>query len=574
MLMRFNPPSNWPVPPGWSPGPGRRVDPSWPAPPPGWQFWVVDEQSSKVEEEWPGQGAASEPRGTEARRRVSRSMMHAGIVATVVALVALVGVAAWTFGTHSPTGAEPSSKPGEAPTPASVSVPTVLILDASGSMNQADAPGPRIDAAKTAARGLVDALPDDATVGLETYGMGTGSTESEHDAGCQDVQRVIALGPLNRDEMRAHVDGLNASGYTPIGLALDRAAAQLPADDSAQAIVLVSDGEDTCDSAPCDRASQIKHTHPQLVISTVGFKTDGPASDQLKCIAAATGGIFVQAANASQLAARLIATQDPGQAQTALTSNGIGDIELGANVADIRTKHSDFPDAGTTGRITVVWRDCDYDFTDGTLDAIRPRNGGRTIDGLTVGSPLSKATELYGGPLSTTPNSGGTTTVTYDADPNTDAAYQMVIDGYTSAGTNNPSNGTVETIVLCRCKPQSGPIAKPTALSPTSNNLVYIKAKSGDTWCMIMSSEVDCGARYTNPPELYGQPANGFRFRADGTSEWVVGNFGLVEWQQIDHATYTAIGWTVDSTASGLTFTNDDTGHSVFVSPGRVERVG
>ncbi|TDO10471.1 Ca-activated chloride channel family protein [Mycobacterium sp. BK086] len=441
-------------------------------------------------------------------------------------------------------------------------------------MNQADAPGPRIDAAKTAARGLVDALPDDATVGLETYGMGTGSTESEHDAGCQDVQRVIALGPLNRDEMRAHVDGLNASGYTPIGLALDRAAAQLPADDSAQAIVLVSDGEDTCDSAPCDRASQIKHTHPQLVISTVGFKTDGPASDQLKCIAAATGGIFVQAANASQLAARLIATQDPGQAQTALTSNGIGDIELGANVADIRTKHSDFPDAGTTGRITVVWRDCDYDFTDGTLDAIRPRNGGRTIDGLTVGSPLSKATELYGGPLSTTPNSGGTTTVTYDADPNTDAAYQMVIDGYTSAGTNNPSNGTVETIVLCRCKPQSGPIAKPTALSPTSNNLVYIKAKSGDTWCMIMSSEVDCGARYTNPPELYGQPANGFRFRADGTSEWVVGNFGLVEWQQIDHATYTAIGWTVDSTASGLTFTNDDTGHSVFVSPGRVERVG
>jgi len=43
--MRFNPPPNWPVPPGWAPSPGWDVDPAWPPAPPGWQFWLPDDQS-------------------------------------------------------------------------------------------------------------------------------------------------------------------------------------------------------------------------------------------------------------------------------------------------------------------------------------------------------------------------------------------------------------------------------------------------------------------------------------------------------------------------------------------------
>ena len=47
-------------------------------------------------------------------------------------------------------------------------VPTVLVLDGSGSMNTDDAPGPRIDAAKAAAHNLIKALPEDARIGLQT----------------------------------------------------------------------------------------------------------------------------------------------------------------------------------------------------------------------------------------------------------------------------------------------------------------------------------------------------------------------------------------------------------------------
>ena len=50
--------------------------------------------------------------------------------------------------------------------PTTASVPVMVVLDASGSMNETDAPGPRIDAAKKAVTSLVTALPAGTNVGL------------------------------------------------------------------------------------------------------------------------------------------------------------------------------------------------------------------------------------------------------------------------------------------------------------------------------------------------------------------------------------------------------------------------
>lgn len=341
--------------------------------------------------------------------------------------------------------------------PAVSSVPTVLILDGSGSMTQTDAPGPRIDAAKKAVHGLLDALPDAATIALETYGTTTGSAQTDKAAGCRDVSTLVALGHLDRATIGTAIDQITPSGYTPISLALQSGAGQLPADATPQAIVLVSDGEDTCDTPPCDTATQLKKTHPGLTISTVGFKVDGPAADQLRCIAEATGGLFVQAANADQLAARLLATQNLDQAATSLSNSGMFGISLGTPIADIRSAHPDFPGTTATGSVTVIWRDCDFGFVDGTLDTIRPHNGGRTIDGLTPGAPVAEAAQLYGPPLAATRNPDTSTTVIFDADPNTDTAYRMTIDAYTD--TNNTLTGTITTITLCHCKPHTTTIA-------------------------------------------------------------------------------------------------------------------
>ena len=363
-----------------------------------------------------------------------------------------------------PSGLSPS--PSSDPTPVVASVPTVLILDGSGSMTQSDAPGPRIDAAKTAAHGLIKALPDNTTIGLQTYGTTTGSTPQDKPAGCQDVTTLIPLGPLDRDTITTAINTITPAGYTPISLALQTAANQLPTDTTPQAIVLVSDGEETCDTPPCDTATTLKHTHPGLTISTVGFKVEGPAADQLRCIADTTGGLYVQATNADQLAARLLATQNIDQAHTALTATGLGDINLGDTLTDIHTRHPDFPNTPTTGTdtVTITWRDCDYQFTNNTLQSITPHHNPHTIDGITTGTPITKAIQLYGPPLATTTNNDGTTTAIFDADPNTQNAYKTTITDYTN--TTNTPTGTITHITLCQCKPHAG--STEVALAPHS----------------------------------------------------------------------------------------------------------
>ena len=268
------------------------------------------------------------------------------------------------------------------------------------------------------------------------------------------MSTLIPLGPLDRTATGAAVDRITPAGYTPISLALHTAADQLPADASPQAIVLVSDGEDTCDTPPCDTATHLKQTRPGLSISTVGFKVDGAASDQLRCIADVTGGLFVQAANADQLAARLLATQDLDTAVSSLSSTGMFGINLGTPAAEIRAKYHDFPDVAGAGSVTAVWRDCDFVFLDGTLDSIRPHDGGRTIDGLASGAPADRAGQLYGRPLAASSNPDGTTTVLFDADPGTEAAYQMIIESFTGAG-GKALSGTIRTITLCLCKPRA-----------------------------------------------------------------------------------------------------------------------
>ncbi|ORB01804.1 hypothetical protein BST30_20710 [Mycobacterium mantenii] len=46
--MRFNPPPGWPAPPqDWTPSQDWKPDPSWPPAPPGWHFWVPEQQPPK-----------------------------------------------------------------------------------------------------------------------------------------------------------------------------------------------------------------------------------------------------------------------------------------------------------------------------------------------------------------------------------------------------------------------------------------------------------------------------------------------------------------------------------------------
>lgn len=180
--------------------------------------------------------------------------------------------------------------------------PTMVVLDASGSMTGADPTGStKMDAAKRAVHTFLDAAPDGAPVGLAAYGTGTGNSDAERTQGCQDVTVVSPVGPLDRAALGAAVDGLTPRGYTPIGRALQVAAEQLP-QEGPRSIVLVSDGVDTCSPPqPCDVVRTLAGHGVDLVVHAVGFGVDAEARAQLSCIAQATGGTYTDAPDADAL---------------------------------------------------------------------------------------------------------------------------------------------------------------------------------------------------------------------------------------------------------------------------------
>ncbi|MFC9966676.1 VWA domain-containing protein [Nocardia ignorata] len=179
--------------------------------------------------------------------------------------------------------------------------PTMIILDASGSMERPDRGGTMMDAAKQAVRTFVDSAPAQAAVGLTTYGTGTGNTEAEKAAGCQDVRVLHQPNTLDKAALTTAVDGIRARGWTPMGTALRQAADALP-DSGPRSIVLVSDGDDTCAPPdPCEVAAELKRAGVDLVVHAIGFAVDDKARAQLTCMAQATGGTYTDAADGAAL---------------------------------------------------------------------------------------------------------------------------------------------------------------------------------------------------------------------------------------------------------------------------------
>jgi Ca-activated chloride channel family protein len=182
----------------------------------------------------------------------------------------------------------------------------VLLLDASGSMNGDDGTGrPKIVAAQDALASLVRELPQGVRVGLRVYGHRVSNAPSDKKKGCRDTELIAPVAPLRQGRMIDRVRSFRASGWTPIGLSLSKAARDLPAGGD-RTIVLVSDGIDTCaPPPPCRVAREISKRGIGLRIDTIGFQVDPKARRQLRCIARVAGGDYADAPSSSELARRL-----------------------------------------------------------------------------------------------------------------------------------------------------------------------------------------------------------------------------------------------------------------------------
>lgn len=249
-----------------------------------------------------------------------------------------------------------------APSLADTSRSVALVLDASGSMNAKLPDGQtRLTAAKAAVADLVGKLDPAMRLALRAYGHQSGRMEHN----CKDTELLAGFDSVstNKEAVVTRAQGLEAKGYTPITYALTLAAQDIGTEESGErAIVLVSDGQETCAADPCVAAKALAQADAKLVIHTIGFGVGAAARFQLQCIADVARGSYFDATGAGDLSQRLgqavvaqATTQEKTESKVAIKkavpsrlmikgtdagqSHAVTDAQGGRQVADINGAH-------------------------------------------------------------------------------------------------------------------------------------------------------------------------------------------------------------------------------------------
>jgi hypothetical protein len=172
-----------------------------------------------------------------------------------------------------------------------------LILDASGSMLQRMEGRRRIDIAKDVLSGaLREHIPAGTPTALRVFGHRTPNA-------CE-TDLEIPLQPLDMNKAIAQIVGIEAKNLarTPIAASLAEVAKDLGKAGTNAVVVLVTDGEETCDGDPAAEIEKLAQAGFAISLNIVGFAIDDDAlAAQFESWAEAGGGRYFAANDAAGL---------------------------------------------------------------------------------------------------------------------------------------------------------------------------------------------------------------------------------------------------------------------------------
>tara|TARA_R110002073_G_scaffold18767_15_gene69222 strand:+ start:4041 stop:5612 length:1572 start_codon:yes stop_codon:yes gene_type:complete len=199
-------------------------------------------------------------------------------------------------GTVTP-GTDQIAPEGDAP------IAAEFILDASGSMAGLSGQRSKMDIALSAFEAAADVLGEsDVSTALRAYGFDA-SVEHSAEASCPNTVLLTEFDRGNSGAMIAASQQLSPYGYTPIAGSLEAAGADLAAIDARERlIILISDGEETCNGDPVAVAARLRSEGINLSAYVVGFDLDDEQEAQMRAIADAGGGRYLDAPDADALA--------------------------------------------------------------------------------------------------------------------------------------------------------------------------------------------------------------------------------------------------------------------------------
>ncbi|MBY6153198.1 VWA domain-containing protein [Vannielia litorea] len=180
----------------------------------------------------------------------------------------------------------------------------ILVMDGSGSMwGQIDGKA-KITIAQEVVGTVLGGLPDSQELGLTLYGH-------RRKGDCADIETVVQPGTGTKSAIQSAVNAVSPKGKTPMTEAVRQAAEALKYTEEKATVILVSDGIETCDPDPCAAAAALEQAGVDFTAHVVGFDvSEAEALRQMQCIADETGGQFIEASNAAELADAMVAVVD------------------------------------------------------------------------------------------------------------------------------------------------------------------------------------------------------------------------------------------------------------------------
>jgi Mg-chelatase subunit ChlD len=181
-----------------------------------------------------------------------------------------------------------------------------IVLDASNSMWGRMQDRTKLEVARRTLEALISSLPADLRIGLRAYGH-----RHRHELRkCEDSELLVPLGPGSREPIREAIAGLRPRGQTPLAHSLREVAWDFEGLRGERAVVLVTDGIESCGGDPVAAARDLQG-NGALPVHVIGFGLDGHAHEDtasLRAIAEASGGRFLTARNARELRDALAGT--------------------------------------------------------------------------------------------------------------------------------------------------------------------------------------------------------------------------------------------------------------------------
>ncbi|PWK62935.1 vWA domain-containing protein [Roseicyclus mahoneyensis] len=189
----------------------------------------------------------------------------------------------------------------------------IIVLDGSGSMwGQVDG-RTKIDLAREALSQVLSEATAEMQIGMLAYGHRVRGQ-------CSDIELMVPTGPAGASvpAILGAAGRISPLGMTPLTESVLQAAQQLRFSEQAATVVLLTDGVETCGGDPCALGRMLESQGIDFTAHVVGFDMTDAEQRTVACLADETGGLFIAANDADDLARALRETiisaplPDPG----------------------------------------------------------------------------------------------------------------------------------------------------------------------------------------------------------------------------------------------------------------------